>query len=190
MTVEQFLEWNLRQDERYELVDGIPVPLRGMTGTTAEHDTISVNLIAELRQQLRGTNCRPRTADTAVRTSIKRVRRPDTIVECAPVERRSLEARNPVAVFEVLSPTTRKLDRSEKLQEYLRHPTLRTIVHVDPDIMDVMVFTRSAGGQWEAERLDDPDSTIRLPDLPVALTLASVYDGVPFASPSDEDITE
>jgi len=181
MTVEEFLEWNLAQDERYELVDGVPVPLRAMSGAKDEHDTVVVNLIATLRQQLRGTGCRPKTAETALRTRIKRVRRPDVTIECAPVEVGSLEARNPVAVFEILSPTTRQLDRSEKLQEYLRHPELRTIVHIDPAIMDVMVYTRDARDAWETERLDRPDQAIRVADLPVSLALSEVYDGVPLA---------
>ena len=182
MTVEEFLQWNLSQDERYELVDGVPVPLRGMSGAKDEHDTVVVNLIVALGNQLAGTRCRPKTADTAVRTKLKRVRRPDVTIECAPVERGSLEARNPVAVFEVLSPTTRQLDRSEKLQEYIRHPSLKTIVHIDPAIMDVMVYTRSENGSWESERLDTPESTIIVPGLPVSLPLATVYDGVPLAS--------
>ncbi len=182
MTVEEFLEWNLSQDERYELVDGIPVPLRVSSGAKDEHDTVVVNLIAALKQQLRDTGCRPKTADTAIRTKIKRVRRPDVTIECAPVERGSLEARNPIAVFEVLSPTTRQLDRSEKLQEYIRHPSLKTIVHIDPAIMDVMVYSRNEDGNWDTERLDQPDGIIRVPGLPVSLPLAAVYDGVPVAT--------
>ena len=182
MTAEEFLEWNLSQDERFELVDGVPVPLRAMAGAKAEHDTIVVNLIAALRQLLAGTPCRPRTADTALRTKIKRVRRPDVTIECAPVELGSLEARNPVAVFEVLSPTTRQLDRSEKFQEYIRHPSLRTIVHIDPTIMDVMVYTRTADGAWEPQRLHEPEEAIRVADLPVSISLSAVYDGVPLAS--------
>ena len=179
MTVEEFLQWNLDQEERFELVDGVPVPLRAMAGATGEHDTIVVNLIAQLRQRLAGTPCRPRTADTAVRTKIKRVRRPDVTIECAPVEVGSLEARNPVAVFEVLSPTTRQLDRSEKYEEYVRHPNLQTIVHIDPTFMDVMVFSRAPDGTWEPKRLGAPEDLIEVVGLPVALPLAAVYDGVP-----------
>jgi Uma2 family endonuclease len=182
MTADEFLVWNLEQDERFELVDGTPLPLRGMSGAKAEHDTIVVNLIVALGQQLNGTGCRPRTADTALRTRIRRVRRPDVTVECAGVEPGSLEARNPVAVFEVLSPTTRQLDRSEKLQEYQQHPKLQTIVHVDPSLMDVMVYTRGTAGGWEAERLQQPTDVIRLTGTPVALDLAAVYDGIPLIS--------
>jgi Uma2 family endonuclease len=184
MTVEEFLQWNLSQDQRYELVDGHPVPLRPaqmMAGATDQHDTITVNLIAELRQQLRGSPCRPKSADTAVRTKIKGVRRPDVTIECAPVEKGSLEARNPVAVFEVLSPTTRKSDRIIKLQEYFRHPTLHTIVYIDPDELDVVVFTRTVDGAWIETRLEYSEDVLALPGFSVSIPLAAIYDGVPVA---------
>ena len=140
---------------------------------------VLLNLLAALKNQLRHSGCRPKTADTALRTRIRRVRRPDVTVECADVELGSLEARNPIAVFEVLSPTTRQLDRSEKLQEYQQHPRLQTIVHVDPSLMDVMVYTRGTDGLWEGKRLQLGDDVIRLTGTPVALDLATVYDGVP-----------
>jgi len=34
MTPEEFYEWQLDQDERYELVDGVPVPLRATAGAS------------------------------------------------------------------------------------------------------------------------------------------------------------
>jgi Uma2 family endonuclease len=104
MTADEFLLWNLTQDQRYELVDGQPVPLRAMSGASAFHDEIVVNIIAALRAKLRDAGCSPRTADTAVRTAIKRVRRPDVTIECSPPQAKTYEARNPVAVFEVMSP--------------------------------------------------------------------------------------
>lgn len=187
MTVEEFLQWNLTQDERYELVDGVPVPLRAMAGAKSQHDIIVVNLIATLRNQLRGGPCMPRSADTALRTKITSVRRPDVTVECAPPEHNSLEARNPIAVFEVLSPTTRQLDRSVKLQEYRRHPSLRTIVHIDPETMDVVVYSRTQTGDWDHARFDRPDDAIQLADPPAAISLAEIYADVPMsASPVDE----
>ena len=179
MTVEEFLQWNLSQEQRYELVDGVPVPLRGMAGAKDEHDTVAVNLIAALKERLRGTGCRPKTADTAVRTKIKRVRRPDVTIECSPVEPGSLEARMPIAVFEVLSPSTRQIDLGVKLQEYLRHPTIRVVVHIDPGVMDVLVYTRQEDGTWEDTRLERPEDVISVPGLPVAIPLSTVYDDVP-----------
>jgi Uma2 family endonuclease len=122
MTVEEFYQWQLDQDERYELVEGVPVPLRAMTGASNVHDVILVNCIIELGNRLRGKPCRVASADTALRTSIRSARRPDVTVDCAAPEKNSYEARRPTVVVEVLSPSTRKIDRFTKLEEYRRHP--------------------------------------------------------------------
>ena len=183
MTVEEFLIWNLSQEERYEFVDGLPVPLRGMSGASDAHDAIVVDLIIALGSQLKGTGCRPSTADKAVRTTIRRVRRPDVTVECSGVDPKSYEARHPIAVFEVLSPSTRANDLNVKLNEYQRHPSLRTIVHIDPGNLDVLVYTRGANGLWDTERLERAEDRVLVPGTPVALPLAAIYDGVPLAAP-------
>lgn len=179
MTADEFLTWNLEQEERYELVDGVPTPLRAQTGASNTHDAIVVNVISVLRNKLRGSGCRPTTADTAVRTSIRRVRRPDVTVECAPSDAGSYEARNPLVVFEVLSPSTRQIDALVKLEEYRRHPTIRHIVVIEPNIMSALVYTREDTGTWRDQPLRGPETEIRLSAVAVTLTLADVYEGVP-----------
>jgi Uma2 family endonuclease len=81
MTPEEFYAWQETIDERYELVDGYPVKM--MTGASRRHDQIVVNLIGEIGRQLRGSACRPFTADTAVRTFPATRRRPDAVIEVA-----------------------------------------------------------------------------------------------------------
>ena len=180
LTADQFLIWNLSQDRRYELVDGVPIPLRAMSGASNFHDDIVTNLIAALKDKLRGSGCKPRTADTALRTAIKRVRRPDVTIDCAESRPDSYESHKPIAVFEVLSPSTRKTDGGLKLTEYQHHPTLQTIVHIDPDRMDVAVFHRDATGAWTGVNFTNPSDQVQIGDTPAVLTLAEIYDGISF----------
>ncbi len=79
-TVDQFFAWQARQTERYELVSGVPV--RMMAGAGNVHDDIVVNLLAELRGQLRGSGCRPFTDDGSLETLPGQIRRPDVGVDC------------------------------------------------------------------------------------------------------------
>jgi Uma2 family endonuclease len=58
-TVEEFFAWQERQPERYELVDGFPI--RMMAGAKNLHDDIVVNVLTDLRNQLRGGDRRPFT---------------------------------------------------------------------------------------------------------------------------------
>jgi len=54
-TDEQFLNWAAAQEGRYEF-DGLqPV---AMTGGTARHSRITLNIHVALRSRLRGTQCR------------------------------------------------------------------------------------------------------------------------------------
>ena len=66
MSVEEFFAWQSEQDGLYELVDGIPVPhVKMMVGADVQHDRATVNIIASLHGQLRGSGCRPTTSPCA-----------------------------------------------------------------------------------------------------------------------------
>ena len=83
-TIDAFFAWQERQAERYELVGGFP--LRMMAGTRNVHDDIVVNVLAEMRRQLRGGPCRPFTADGSVETLPGQIRRPGLGVALARAE--------------------------------------------------------------------------------------------------------
>ncbi len=104
-TIDRFFAWQAGQTDRYELVGGFPV--RMMAGARNVHDDIVVNLLAELRGQLRGTGCRPFTGDGSVETLPGQIRRPDVGVDCGIRDPNALKAALPRLVIEVLSPTTR-----------------------------------------------------------------------------------
>jgi Uma2 family endonuclease len=176
MTPDEFYVWQLDQDERYELVEGVPVPLRAMTGASNVHDVILINCVGELYTRLKGKPCRVASADTALRTSIRNSRRPDVMVECAPPDAKSYEARKPAVVVEVLSPTTRKIDRFTKLEEYRRHPSLRHILLVDPDEIAAKLYSRPEGGEWSDADLIGKHAIIDFAAIDVTLPLLALYD--------------
>src|SRR5260370_41695970 len=107
-TVEEFFAWQERQPERYELVDGFP--MRMMAGAKNVHDDIVVNVLAELRNQLRGGGCRPFTSDGSVETKPGQIRRPDVGVDFGRRDPNATKATSPRGVVEVLSPTTQHSD--------------------------------------------------------------------------------
>jgi Uma2 family endonuclease len=78
MTVEQFFAWQEGQAERYELVNG--QPLRMMAGAKNVHDDIFVNLVGELREQVRGGGCRPLASRPVPARFVVR----DVGVDCGP----------------------------------------------------------------------------------------------------------
>ncbi len=176
MTPEEFYLWQLDQDERYELVDGVAKPLRAMTGASNAHDVIAINCIVELANRLKGGPCRVASADTALRTTIRSARRPDVTVDCAPPRADSYEAHHPMVVVEVLSPSTSKVDRFIKLEEYRRHPTIRHILLVDPDAIAAVHYSRPEGGEGTDTELSGAEAVIEFTASDVTLPLGALYD--------------
>lgn len=176
MTVEEFFEWQSRQDRNYELVDGVPVlTVKAMTGATVRHDMVTVNAIASLHRQLRGTPCGPRTADQAVRT-FRGVRRPDVSVECGQPDDQSTAMQEPRVVIEILSPSTTRYDRFQKLEEYKDHATIKVILLIDTEAPRVTVWRRAT--DWTNMERTGLDAVVELPEINASLALSDLYEGL------------
>jgi Uma2 family endonuclease len=174
MDPDEFLIWCLDQEERYELIDGIPVEM--MAGASGMHDRIVVNLIMSLGNQLRGKPYRPTTADTALRTRIRSVRRPDVMVTCDPPRDDVYEAVDPRLAIEVLSKSNVGVPWDRKLKEYRRHEKLEYILLVDSAIVAVTLYQRTATG-WDDVDADRLADVIALPKIGCTLSLGDIYDG-------------
>ena len=183
MTPEEFYAWQEGMDERYELVDGYPVPrcpdIVGMTGASRRHDQIVANILRALGNQLENGPCRTFTADTAVRT-YKGRRRPDAGVECGKLDEESYEVGEVRMVVEVLSPSTRDFDTLGKLDEYKAIESMDHVLLVEPNAPQAMLWSRAADRSWTNAQIEGLDSTIEVKSLGVALKLDAVYAGLTF----------
>ncbi|MGE7415164.1 Uma2 family endonuclease [Methylobacterium tarhaniae] len=177
-SVQEFFAWQERQDERYELVGGVPV--RMMAGARNVHDDIVVNLVAEFRTWLRGTPCRPFTGDGSVETLPGQIRRPDLGVDCGSRDPNGLTAAEPRLVAEVLSPSTRDFDAFDKLEEYKTVASLAVVLLVEPNAPEIALWRRDADGAWQRRLVAGLDQTIDLPELGMSLALTDIYDGIAF----------
>jgi Uma2 family endonuclease len=177
-TLEEFFAWQEKQPDRYELVDGFPV--RMMAGAKNVHDDIVVNVLAELRNQLRGSGCRPFTGDGSIETKPGQIRRPDVGVDCGRRDPNATKAASPRVVAEVLSPTTRDFDTIGKLEEYKLVDSLERIVVIEPNAPEVIIWVREADRSWRKSILRGLDQQIDMPEIGVTLLLTEIYDGVEF----------
>jgi Uma2 family endonuclease len=177
MSTEEFLEWGLHQELRYELVDGVPV---AMAGAKQRHDRIVASALGMLYNMLRGHKCRHFTADIAVRIPAGNIRRPDAGVDCGLPDDDATTAAEPLLALEVLSPSTRDFDMFGKLEEYKSVPTLAHIVIVDPDTPQVFHWSRLQNEPWRHVLLEGLDAVIRLPEIDGMIDLASLYEGLTF----------
>lgn len=149
--------------------------LYAMAGSSDRHNTIALNVAAELRARLKGGPCRVFITDMKIRIrEAETFYYPDVFVTCDPADREPLYKEHPKVVFEVLSPTTETTDRREKLLIYRQLASLEEYVLIGQDRRRVEVFRRAAG--WLPEVLVGEDA-LRLESLGVELALAEVYAG-------------
>jgi Uma2 family endonuclease len=183
-TLPEFLAWEERQDLRYEF-DGIrPV---AMVGGTAAHNIIILNIAGTLRDRLRGKPCRA-FAETVKIEVVGRIRYPDVVVTCSPVRANATVIPSPVVIFEVLSDSTARMDRTEKNAEYRDTPSVMRYVMLEQDAVQATMFTRE-GERWVGTLLG-ADAVIDMPEIGAAISLAEAYEGVPFGTAEDGGATQ
>jgi|SRR5579875_3455706 len=176
MTLEEFLAWEEGQELRYEFDGFEPI---AMTGGTDAHEAIGGTLRSLLREHLRGKPCRVRGPTLKIEVA-GRIRYPDAFVYCTPVPTETT-IRDPVVVFEVLSPSTSYIDRIEKLREYRATASIRRYVILEADRVAATVFTR-VGSEFVARALTGEDA-LQMPEIGVEMALTEIYADVPLPAP-------
>jgi Uma2 family endonuclease len=172
MTLAEFLAWEERQEPRWEFDGFQPV---AMTGGTFEHEVIGGNVRAALQNRLGDGRCRVLGPTLKIEVA-GRIRYPDAFVVCTPVPPRSTVVRDPVVVFEVLSESTARTDRFEKLREYAGTPSIQRYVLLEQDAIAAVVYVRK-GTDLVVETLA-ADDTLRMPEIDVEVPMAEFYAGI------------
>jgi Uma2 family endonuclease len=174
MTLAEFLDWEARQERRWEFDGFAPV---AMVGVTREHAEIQGGLTEALRSRLRGAVCRFYGPELKIRTATS-IRYPDGFVTCTPGFRGQTVVEDPVVIFEILSPGTEATDRGEKAREYRAMPTVRRYVMLRQDRIAAEVHARDGDtDRWLSLLLFETDR-LALPEIGVELPLAELYEGV------------
>lgn len=173
MTIEQFRAWEERQELRYEF-DGFRAV--AMTGGTAAHAAIQINLLVALGTRLRGKPCRPYGSDLKIEVAGS-IRYPDAFVVCSPVPPTDTVVRDPTVIFEILSESTANTDLFEKNAEYRNTPSVQRYVILEQTHAAAIVFARR-NEDWISEILAGGDAVLRLPEIGIEVPLAELYAGV------------
>jgi Uma2 family endonuclease len=169
MTLAEFLTWEERQPTRFEFDGFQPV---AMTGGTIAHNRIMRRLHRTLERGLEGQPCEPFGPDVKIIVD-GRARYPDAVVSCVPQSDRSQVIENPVVVFEVLSESTSRTDRIEKVREYQATQSILRYVILEQDSIGATIFERRDGG-WAASTLTEADR-LSMPEIGVEIPLAELY---------------
>lgn len=175
MSLDEFTAWEERQDLRYEF-DGVDV--RAMTGGTLAHAAIQANLLFALGAALRGKPCRAFGSELKVRTATS-IRYPDAMIVCGRGEPKSTFAPDPAVIFEILSPSSARLDLGAKNAEYQTLAALRRYVVLHQAQAAAEVFARAEDGEWTYLFLDSR-GVLDMPEAGIAVAIAEIYADVEF----------
>jgi Uma2 family endonuclease len=173
-----FLAWEEGQEARHEFIAG---EVLAMSGGTDAHYTITLNLSARLKADLRGTPCRPFLSGMQVRVEVAdAVLYPDVFVTCDPRDRGAdaqRVKRHPLLIAEVLSATTSAYDRGLKFELYQRLESLQEYLLIEQDRLHADLFRRNAEGLWVLHPLG-PGATVHLQSVSLTLPIEALYEDV------------
>ena len=173
-TEDEYFEFERTSFGRWEYVKG---EIRAMSGGTADHNTISSNLVGTLRAALLPKGCRVFGSDMKVHTRADVNTLPDVSVVCGPLgfhRGRKDIITNPVLVVEVLSDSTEGYDQGEKFRYYQTIPTLTDYPLVAQDEARVQLYTRH-DDHWHYRDITGLSSTVYLPSVETTLILSDIY---------------
>jgi Uma2 family endonuclease len=165
---------------RHELIDRQMV---AMASASYSHNLIVANLLTLLTTAVRDGPCRALANDmrvTVVKTGLYAY--PDLLLHCEePVfeDDRADVLLNPVAIFEVLSPSTEAFDRGEKFAHYRRIPSLRDYLLVSQERPRIEHFRRQ-GELWGMQEASEPDEAVEIAAANARIELGIVYEGIVF----------
>jgi Uma2 family endonuclease len=156
--------------------------IREMPGAGWRHNAIVGNVILAIGTRLRGKSFATCGSEMRVRVAVGGpFYYPDVSVSPVPPSiecDRGESLLNPVAVFEVLSPSTEAVDRGEKLANYMNIDSLSNYILVDAGVTRIDQNSRLADGSWRLDLLSGPAAILRLEFLGIEIPLAEIYDRV------------
>src|SRR5262245_27726163 len=175
MTVEQFLAFEKDNSERHEFVSG---EVYRVSGPRLRHNLISQNILRHLHGPARRHGCRVYIENVLVQIDDATFYYPDLTVVCRDPGLEEWIAQRPSLVVEVASPSTRLLDRREKLAKYKSVASLQHYLIVEQRRREVSAYGRAVSGEWERTELVE-SGEIDIALLGARLTLDQIYEDVP-----------
>ena len=166
---------------RHEYVSGQAYT---MAGASARHNRIALNIAGRLNDHLNGDECEAFVADMKIRGAPDLFYYPDVVVTCDPPGGDPYYRTEPRLIVEVLSPTTERIDRHEKLAAYQNCPTVQEYALVSQDGM-IVELRRRQGDEWQTEIFTEPEEECAFASVGLTLRLRDIYRNARFDEPAE-----
>lgn len=176
--VEDYLAGEKISPVKHEYVCG---EVYAMAGTSDNHNRIVNELIAHLVFHLRSSSCEPFAGDIKVRVTPEVYYYPDILVSCEETAESPYFRNQPILIVEVISPSTKEIDRREKLLFYQQMPSVQEYAVVEQEKMHVEIHRRRADGTWITYYFNqNSDEAVEFQSVELTLTLGEIYRRVKF----------
>jgi Uma2 family endonuclease len=182
LTPEQYLEIERNAEFRSEYIDG---EMFAMSGGSPNHARIALNTAMKLTEQLRGRPCEAFGADL-LRLHIAKYKiftYPDVLVTCGPqylLDGRRDTLTDATLIVEVLSPSTKHYDYTEKFRFYRSLLSFSEYLLLAQDEIRAEHHLRQPDASWLFREFTDPADEIELNSIGCRLHLQSLYERVEF----------
>lgn len=179
MAVEEYFEWEQRQEHKHEYIDGVVIE---MPGVSNKHSLITINITLALGNAIDRSRFTMHTSEMRLQVSPTRYVYSDlALVRGASdfADSSEYNLMNPVFVVEITSPTSLARDRQEKLEYYFSVPSIEAYLIVDQHRICAELHTRGENG-WLSEEFAEPTDVISLTMLGCELPLDQIYRDVVF----------
>lgn len=174
LSVEDYLTGEDGAECRHEYIDG---QVYAMTGASRAHGLINLNIATLLRPLVRDTSCQLFVNDMKVRLQIAGqdiFYYPDLLLTCDPNDRETYYCTAPCLIIEVLSDSTERIDRREKLLAYQTIPSLQAYWLVAQNQRRVEIYRRR--DQWRPDIFTSGE--VALDCLDGTLSMNAIYEDV------------
>lgn len=174
MTPEEYLAGEQLSDIRHEYACG---KVYAMAGAGDKHNFLAGNLFAAFNFHLSGTPCSAFINDMKIRMESggdSFFYYPDVMVACDPTDNDEYFRRFPKVIVEVLSPSTERIDSSEKFRAYLSIPSLEVYILISQREPMATLFRRVK--QWRREVVSGSSNRLEIPELEFSIDFARLYE--------------
>src|SRR5581483_4003318 len=176
MTEEEYLEFEENSPIRHEYVNGT---VYAMSGASLAHNRIVTRLYKALERRLRRGPCEVFIQDLKLKLSPGHDKfwyYPDLMVSC---DRSGWDKKwitNPRLVIEVLSASTKHIDRREKATTYRRIDTIDEYVIGAQHIRQVTIQRRE--DNWVPQVASGPEAIAEFRSVSASVPLAEIYENI------------
>lgn len=170
---EEYLEIEKNSDTKHEYIDG---EIFAMAGAKLNHQRLLGNVFAKIHNQLSNTQCEVFSSDVKIRAEKgNKYFYPDIVVSCNNENGDSVFTESPRLIIEVLSKSTRRLDKGLKRFVYQNIPTLEEYILIEQDHIEIEVCRKNQNWKSTFYFLGD-DITFESIDL--TLSVLEIYQRV------------